>query len=81
MSLTYRSLTSALTRPHRKQAGESSLHQSPPAHDLGFSGQITCSPWEGIYLDQGQSWSSENEAASSLDEELDRFLAQILPGK
>ena len=81
MSLTYRTIANALTRTARNQASNGLPGQEQGSHHLGFGGQITCSPWEGMYLDQGQAWPAENKAASSLTDDLDRFLAEILSGK
>jgi hypothetical protein len=78
MSLTYRTITNALARTKRNQRGKALRGQEFGTHDLGVGGQVTCSPWEGMYLDQCLPWSAGDNDALTLDEDLDRVLAQIL---
>lgn len=45
------------------------------------SARIVCSPWEGIYLEQGQPWESLNGAQMPTADEIDRFIAKVLNAK
>jgi hypothetical protein len=80
MPLTYRTITSALVHGHRRPT----VSLSPNAaevHDLGFGCRVTCSAWEGMYLDQGIPWAAENEGPTLSDCELEQFLAEITSGE
>lgn len=78
MSIIHRfAKNSAARRPSGTIAGPRN-HVEPQV--LGPAGQIVCSPWEGIYLEQGRSWAPEGETDSALSLELERFLTSVLSG-
>lgn len=77
MSIIHRFAKKSAARTSGAVAGPRN-HVEPQV--LGPAGQIVCSPWEGIYLEQGRSWVPENEAVSELSIELERFLASVLSG-
>lgn len=81
MSPTYRTITSALVPGNRKPAVGLSPHNAWEEHDLGLGGRVTCSPWEGMYLDQGYPWAAGYGIPIPSDSELEQFLAEIISGE
>lgn len=67
---------SALSEPLGPATGDTSAESYASA-----SRRIACSPWEGIYLEQGQPWDAENEVKRPSSNELERFLAGIMYGE
>ena len=52
----------------------------PPEDTVTFEGgELKCSPWEGLYLEQAQPTATGNESA--MGRQLDAFLASLMYGE
>lgn len=71
-----------------RAAVQASAHDGPcPAEDTGYrpfreTGRITCSPWEGLYLDYDVEIANmPGNKPASADENLEGFLAALMFGE
>jgi hypothetical protein len=56
-------------------------HAPRPAGEECGSSTISCSPWEGLYLEQGNAAEAPHPAEVAVAVELDRFLDTLLGRK
>lgn len=68
------------------------MSKSPPAAPEGNNGAVsgsdnlpdplTCSPWEGLYLEQNQAFAAPgNDASKRTSEDLEAFLSSLMYGE
>ena len=56
-------------------------HAPRPVVQERNHGTISCSPWEGLYLEQGSAAEAPHPAEAAVAVELDRLLDTLLTGK
>lgn len=64
----------------KPRAAAPSLAKAMEAPAAGGSGEMTCSPWEGLYLEQARPVVKEEDTATT-SRQLDAFLASLMYGE
>lgn len=86
ISIGHRAIFTAFGhRSPRALRGHAPSHQAPspvPAEAaVPFAGgELKCSPWEGLYLEQAQPFAAEGNGAA-VGRQLDAFLASLMYGE
>lgn len=57
-------------------------NNGPTSRSDNVPGSLTCSPWEGLYLEQNQAFAAPGDDASmSAGEDLEAFLSSLMYGE
>ncbi len=84
MSIAHRVVPGAFSpRPATARTAKvPAVVQEPASRPYGYAGRITCSPWEGLYLEDSQTVASaENHTTWATDSELEHFLTSLMYGE
>jgi hypothetical protein len=82
ISIGHRSIFTAFGHrtSFKPRAAALSLTKEVEAPAAVVSGELTCSPWEGLYLEQARPVVKEEDTATT-SRQLDAFLASLMYGE
>ncbi|UZX03089.1 hypothetical protein F8G81_11155 [Arthrobacter sp. CDRTa11] len=86
MTIAHRVFSTAFDARHGRplpQVGRARYRDADPTDSLhvGPTGSITCSPWEGLYLEEDGTAEPAIDNSVEISTALDRFLSSMMYGE
>lgn len=86
MTIAHRAFSTVFDASHGwplPQVGRARYRDADPSESrrVGATGSITCSPWEGLYLEEDATAQQTLNDDVEVSTEMDRFLSSIMYGE